>query len=218
MRRYALLSTAPWAAPRDGSLVPVWLGLAGVPRPRVCLVPTATGDNPDRIATAVEVLGAHDVDTRVLSVFRRRPGARFGAELDGADMVYVLGGNTTSMLALWRLHGVDELLADASDAGVLLSGASAGAICWFDTYVTDSFGDLVVRDDGLGWLPGGACTHMDSEPARWPTVHAALADGRLPDTLCLDDGSLVTAGTDQHRNLGTAPAVIAHPDGRTTTL
>jgi peptidase E len=93
------------------------------------------------------------------------------------DVIYVGGGNTANMLALWRTHGVDRLLQDAWNAGTILCGVSAGMICWFRESITDSFGAFAPLHDGLGLLPFSACPHYDGDAQRRPTYHASVANG-----------------------------------------
>jgi dipeptidase E len=104
------------------------------------------------------------------------------------DVILVCGGNTANMLAVWRVHGFDAILREAWEAGVLLSGWSAGMICWFEAGVTDSFGpQLAGMRDGLGFLPGSACPHYDGEERRRPVYTSLTRDG-FPAGIALDDG------------------------------
>jgi dipeptidase E len=104
------------------------------------------------------------------------------------DVILVCGGNTANMLAVWRVHGFDAVLREAWEAGVVLTGWSAGMICWFEAGVTDSFGpQLEGMPDGLGFLPGSACPHYDGEERRRP-VYTSLVRGSFPPGLALDDG------------------------------
>jgi dipeptidase E len=103
------------------------------------------------------------------------------------DVVLVSGGNTANMLAVWRVHGFDAILREAWERGVLLTGWSAGAICWFEAGVTDSFGpQLEGMRDGLGLLPGSACPHYDGEPLRRPRYAELVGEG-FPAGIALDD-------------------------------
>lgn len=113
------------------------------------------------------------------------------------DLIYVGGGNTANMLAVWRVHGFDELLREAWESGIVLSGSSAGMICWFEAGVTDSFGlQLEGMRDGLGFLPGSACPHYDGEERRRPR-YRELVDGGFPWGHAADDGvGLHFAGTE----------------------
>jgi dipeptidase E len=105
-----------------------------------------------------------------------------------SDAILVCGGNTANMLAVWRLHGFDAILREAWESGVLLTGWSAGMICWYEAGVTDSFGPhLEGMRDGLGFLPGSACPHYDGEERRRP-VYTQLVRGGFPAGIALDDG------------------------------
>jgi peptidase E len=105
------------------------------------------------------------------------------------DVVLVPGGNTANMLAVWRVHGFDEILREAWRAGILLMGWSAGMICWFEAAVTDSFGpQLAGMLDGLGFLPGSACPHYDGEERRRPVYHGLVREGFAPG-IALDDAA-----------------------------
>jgi peptidase E len=102
-------------------------------------------------------------------------------------VIWVGGGNTANLLAIWRLHGVDTAMREAWEAGVVLAGSSAGMICWFEASITDSFGpQLAPLDDGLGFLPGSACPHYDGEERRRPVYRAAVAGG-FPGGYAADD-------------------------------
>jgi peptidase E len=105
------------------------------------------------------------------------------------DVILVAGGNTANLLAVWRVHGFDRVLREAWEAGVVLSGWSAGMICWFEAGVTDSFGpQLEGLRDGLGFLPGSACPHYDGEELRRPVYRELVHDG-FPPGIALDDGA-----------------------------
>jgi len=105
------------------------------------------------------------------------------------DAILVCGGNTANMLAVWRTHGFDAILREAWDAGILLTGWSAGMICWFEAGITDSFGpQLEGMRDGLGFLPGSACPHYDGEELRRPVYTRLVRDEGFPAGIALDDG------------------------------
>jgi peptidase E len=163
------------------------LGLTGAARPRVCFVPTASGDAQsyvDRFHAALD----DRCETSVLRLFQR-DDTDPAATLAEQDVIYVGGGNTANLLAVWRLHGVDRALVRAYHSGVLLCGISAGMICWFSSSLTDSFGPVSVLDDGLGLLPGSACPHYNTEPVRRPAYRRAVGMGQLPTGWALDDGA-----------------------------
>lgn len=163
------------------------LSLTGKERPSVCFVPTASGDAEGYIE---RFLAAFDdrADTAVLRLFRRTE-ADLAAFVARQDVVYVGGGNTANMLAVWRLHGLDAVLRDAWRRGTILCGLSAGALCWFEGGVTDSFGvELAPLRDGLGLLPGSFCPHYDGEPLRRPTYERLVQGGDLAGGWAADDG------------------------------
>ncbi len=171
----------------DGLLDDYLLSLAGGRRARVCFLPTASGDSTEYVERFHDALDGR-CRTSVLRLFQRDREDVRAAVLD-QDVIYVGGGNTANMLAVWRVHGVDRLLVEAYRAGVLLCGISAGMLCWFGAGVTDSFGPLRVLHDGLGLLTGSACPHYDSEPGRRPEYRRAVASGALPAGWALDDGA-----------------------------
>jgi peptidase E len=163
------------------------LGLAAKERPRVCCVPTATGDAAERIVAFYESFPAADCEPSHLELFGV-PRGDVREHLLSQDVIYVLGGNAANMLAIWRAHGVDQVLREAWQAGIVLCGPSAGGICWFEGAVTDSFGpELAPLRDGLGFLAGTFCPHYDSEPERRPAYERLVADG-FPPGIAADDG------------------------------
>jgi peptidase E len=159
----------------------------GRERPRVCFVPTASGDSESYVA-AFYAAFARRSEASHLALFARTVDALDGFLLD-QDVIYVGGGNTANMLAVWRLHGVDRILARAWDAGIVLAGTSAGANCWFESSTTDSFGPLAALNDGLGFLPGSHSPHYDGEPGRRPLFWRLIAQGTLGDGYASDDAA-----------------------------
>ncbi|MGH7303997.1 MAG: Type 1 glutamine amidotransferase-like domain-containing protein, partial [Candidatus Rokuibacteriota bacterium] len=163
-------------------------------RPKICFVPTASGDSAVYITKFYEAFGERAEATH-LGLFGR-PRTDMAQVLTSQDIVYVGGGNTANMLAVWRVHGVDRMMRDAWERGVILTGVSAGMICWFECGVTDSFGPLAALRDGMGFLPGSACPHYDGEKDRRPT-YQRLVRGGLPAGYAADDGAaLHFVGTD----------------------
>ncbi|MBX9392142.1 peptidase E [Streptomyces sp. TRM72054] len=188
-RRLALLGGG-FSTDEDGLLDDWLLGQARASRPKVCFVPTASGDAPGYIERFLDAFGSRRCEPSVLPLFRREvDDATLRSFLLAQDVVYVGGGNTANLLAVWRTHGVDRLLAEAHDRRALLCGISAGANCWAEGSHTDSFGPLTFLPDGLGLLPGSVCPHYDSEPGRRPSYREAVATGRLPAGWALDDGA-----------------------------
>ena len=174
-------------ADRKSPLDDFLLSLADVERPRVCFVPTPAGDSDRGIAAFFEAFAARDCEPSCLRLFGmpERPADHLASQ----DVVYVSGGNTANALAIWRLHGIDVALRDAWERGAVLGGVSAGANCWFECCVTDSFGPaLDPLRDGLALLPGSFCPHYDGEERRRP-VYRALVDDGFPAGYAADDGA-----------------------------
>ncbi len=162
-----------------------FLALAPRKPPRVCFVPTAFADDADGILLAYGQLRDR-AEVAHLSFFPWPPQDLRGFVLDH-DVIYVGGGNTANMLAIWRVHGFDRVLREAWEQGLVLCGWSAGMICWFEAGVTDSFGpQLEGMRDGLGFLPGSACPHYDGEELRRPRYQELVAGG-FPAGIAADD-------------------------------
>jgi dipeptidase E len=176
---------------KDGSLLDDYvLALADAARPRVCFLPTASGDADHYVVRFYRRFSA-DCEASHVSLFRRDQGTG-GVEDDLAthllsqDLIYVGGGNVVSMLGAWRAHGLDTILRDAWRRGIVLCGPSAGSLCWFDEALSAFHGEpRSVR--GLGMLPYSNCVHYDAEPARRAEYHRFVADGMLPG-FAVDDG------------------------------
>lgn len=167
------------------------LDLTGKDRPRVCFVPTASGD-ADEYCRRFESAFAGRAETSVLSLFGHQPGGYVEPKvLLEQDAVYVGGGSTANLLAVWRLHGLPEILDEAAANGVVLAGVSAGMNCWFDGSTTDSFGPLAPLADGLGFVGASACPHYLGEPGRRERYLDWVADGTLSAGYAVDDHAAV---------------------------
>jgi dipeptidase E len=166
---------------------------------RVLYVPTAGMENTDFTVGWYGVLGEQGASMSHLH-FNPWPPADLRERVLGHDVVLVGGGNTANMLAVWRVHGFGEILREAWASGVVLAGWSAGAICWFEAGVTDSFGPQLAGLDCLGFLPGSACPHYDGEERRRPRYTELVRDG-FPPGIGIDDDVAV-------RFDGTEPAEI----------
>jgi dipeptidase E len=151
------------------------LDCAGVRRPRICLLPTASGDAFGLVAAFYRAFSDR-ADASHVPLFQR-DGTDLRRHLLDVDIIYVAAGNTASMLAVWRAHGVDELLRAAYDAGVVLAGPSAGAMCWFEYGVTASFGPVPGPLAGLGFLSGSVCPHYDGGRSRRGAYLDLIASG-----------------------------------------
>lgn len=157
------------------------LELTGKSNPAVLFLGTATGDDPGYIVSFYETFNSARCRPRHLSLFNREHDD-ITELMVGADVVHVGGGNTANMLDVWKRQGVDLLLHQALARGAVLTGGSAGGICWFEGGTTDSYGPtLQALSEGLGMVKGSFCPHYDSGQQRRPLFHAALLDGALPD-------------------------------------
>jgi dipeptidase E len=162
------------------------LAQARTRNPRICFIPTASGDPATYIAKFYAAFAKYRCRPAHLPLFERTPGLR--DLLLAQDVIYVGGGNTKSMLAVWREWQLPKFLREAWSSGTVLAGISAGAICWFDAGVTDSWAGRLAPLRCLGLLPGACCPHYDGEKDRRPSTHNFLAKGPLPQTLALEDG------------------------------
>lgn len=173
---------------------------------RICLVPTASADDPAYVVDFYERFQGRARRSHLL--FHPWPPDRLRDFVLSQDVIYVAGGNTANMLAIWRVHGLDEILREAWESGIVLAGSSAGMICWFEDGVTDSFGpELRALGTGLGFLPGSACPHYDGEVERRPRYHELIRAG-MPGGYAADDRvGLLFRGTEL------AEVVAARPDG-----
>ncbi len=163
--------------------------------PKVCFVPTASADSAAYLVRFYRAFSKGPAIPTDLTIFD--PGSlprnpSLSSELAGfvadQDIIYVSGGNTVNLLAMWRAHGLDKIFKEAWLNGKILCGLSAGMICWFRASVTDSFGAMDRLDDGLGFINASACPHYDGEVGRRPAYHRFIKDG-MPNGYAADDGA-----------------------------
>ncbi len=173
------------------------LRLTGKEKPRICFVPTASGDAQGYIDKFTGAFPPERAEASAFVLFRRWPPYDHREYLLGQDVIYVGGGSTANLLAVWRLHGIDRILREAWQSGVILAGLSAGMICWFEGSITDSFGlQMAPLRDGLGFLAGSACPHYDVEFDRRPVYHRSILSGQLDGGYAADNcAGLVFRGT-----------------------
>jgi dipeptidase E len=164
------------------------LQLSAKSRPKICFIPTASGDSDNYVANFYRAFHFSRCVPSDLPLFNSRRTDLMKFICD-QDVIYVGGGNTANLLAIWRVHALDKALAAAWRKGVVLSGVSAGGMCWFEGGITDSFGGRPSPlRDGLGFLKGAFCPHYDAEQDRRPALHRELTRG-FPSTLAADDGA-----------------------------
>ena len=187
----------------NADLVDHALGLTGADRPKVCYLPTAVGDRPEAVQHQRADFAERrpHVDLSVLTLFDRPSVADVRSHLLDQDLVLVEGGSVVNLMALWRAHGLDEVMRECWQAGVVLAGPSAGSLCWHTGGPTDSFGDdLAAFTDGLALLPWSNGVHDDfgGQPRR-TAYRSMVADGTLPGGYATEDGvGLHYVGTDLH--------------------
>jgi len=172
-----------------GPLVRHALHLSGAERPSLCYVGTAIGDDLHHEAEVLEAARLLGVSCHPLRLFPMPNVADITAFLEEHSAVWVGGGSVANLLAIWRLHGVDQAMREAWGAGVVLAGVSAGSICWHSGGTTDSFGpSLRAVTDGLALVPYANGVHYDSEPGRRPLLQRLVGDGTLQEAYATEDG------------------------------
>jgi dipeptidase E len=181
---------------------------------RILYVPTASAENASGIVGWYERLRGRAELAHVS--FFPWPPADLRALTLAHDVVLVSGGNTANALAVWRVHGFDAILREAWQEGILLTGWSAGMICWFAQGVTDSFGPQLAAMECLGFLPGSACPHYDGEERRRPVYTQLVAGGLEPGIAADDDVGVHFAGTELREVVSSREGATAYrvtPDG-----
>ena len=194
------------------------LALTGKPVPKVCFLPTASGDPRDQVTRFHERFGGWPCEPSIVSLFHlARDRVDPVAHLLAQDAIYVGGGSMRNLLAVWREHGIDRALRQAWESGVVLAGLSAGAMCWFGGGISMSAGaPAPVR--GLGLLDGSLSVHLDGEVQRLPVYRAAVAAGELAPGYAADDGAaLLFEGLELAECVSSragARVLRVQPDGR----
>jgi len=181
------------------------LGLTGASRPRVCFLPSASGDADHYIVRFYRAFPAGRCEASHISLFRREQGpADLRAHLLSQDLIYVGGGSVLSLLGVWGAHGIDEILREAWEAGVILCGLSAGSLCWFAEAVT-GFHGAPRRVEGLGLLPFSNCVHYEAGSSRRRAYADFLRDGMRPGYAAEDGAALHFVGEELSRIVASRP-------------
>lgn len=196
--------------PGNGRLDSYVLGLVDRPRPRICFLPTASGDADHYVVRFYRAFCRADCEASHISLFRRDDGAADVHEhLLTRDVIYVGGGSVVSLLGTWHAHGLDATLRRAWSAGVILCGHSAGSLCWFEAGVSAFHGPpRPVR--GLGLLPWSNCVHFDNEPSREREYRRQLRAGMCPGFAAEDGIGLHFVGERLARVVSSRPAALAY--------
>jgi peptidase E len=175
-------------------------------RPRVCFMPTASGDADHYVVRFYRAFPADLCEASHISLFRREQGpVDLRTHLLSQDVIYVGGGSVVSLLGVWRAHGIDEVLREAWQAGVVLCGLSAGSLCWFSEAVT-GFHGAPRKVEGLGLLPFSNCVHYEpGDSGRRLAYHSFLRGGMRPGYAAEDGAALHFVGADLHRVVASRP-------------
>ncbi len=193
------------------------LALTGVERPRVCFLPTASGDADHYVVRFYRAFAASRCEPSHISLFRRETGVGDPLEhLMAQDLVYVGGGSLVSLLGTWRAHGIDEALREAWQAGVVMCGGSAGALCWFQHAVSGFHEGPARQVEALGFLPWSQAVHYHEEQGRRGAFTAAVAGGLPPGYGAGDSAALHFVGTELHEVVSSRPearAMYVYADG-----
>ena len=186
------------------------LELTGKVRPRVCFLPSASGDADHYIVRFYRHFGADRCDPSHLSLFRReRAPAEPREHLLSQDLIYVGGGSVTSLIGVWRAHGIDEILRECWENGIVLCGLSAGSLCWFEEGVS-TFHGPPQRTEGLGFLPWSNTVHYSSEPRRREVLFDWLREGMAPAYAADDGAALHFVGDDVAQVVASRPGARAY--------
>ena len=169
-------------------LIKYFLSLTKKKKPRVCFIGAAHGDADAGRLRFYAGFSQFTCTPTHLPLFARTPRDLESFVLEH-DAIFVGGGNTRSLLAVWREWALDIYLRKAWERGIVLGGASAGSICWFEQGVTDSIAGPLIALNCLGFLPGSNCPHYDSEPLRRPTYRKLIASGKILEGVAADDGA-----------------------------
>ena len=171
----------------NGAICDLIVELAESPRPKICLLPTASGDPHEQIARFRRSFAERDCVPQVISLFRLgEDPVDLREELLSQDVIYAGGGSMLNLIAVWRAHGLDEIMRECWHEGILIAGQSAGAMCWFQGGITSSSGEPTIAS-GFGLLPGSICVHYLTEPVRRRSFLRAIAAGDLEPGLGLED-------------------------------
>lgn len=175
--------------PKLGSVLKYGLSLTGKKTPKVCYLGTASGDAAEWVKAFYDACLNEAVTPSHIELFPMPNVDNIRDHILDQDMIWVGGGSLANLLALWRLHGLDEILREAWENGVVLTGVSAGSICWFNGGPSDSFGHkLQPITDGLGMLPYGNGVHFDQDPQRRSLLHKLVKEGVYVDAYATDEG------------------------------
>ena len=159
------------------------ISLINKKRPKICFIPTASGDSSSYKLNFYRAFSKLDCITSHIDFFSRTENLE--DKVLTQDIIYVGGGNTKSMLAVWKEWNLHEILLNAYEKGIVMSGVSAGAICWFEKGITDSYAEKLAIIDCLGIVDGTACPHFDEEKEREPYVNNVIKKDIINSCICI---------------------------------
>ena len=209
MRQIIALGGGGFSMEPDNPMLDLYiLAQAKKLKPRICFIPTASGDSDNYISRYYNFFNQQHCEPSHLSLFNppTRDLERFILE---KDIIYVGGGNTKNLLALWKEWGLDDILRKAWNQGIILAGLSAGSICWFEEGVTDSYGDGLEPIKCLGFLQGSNCPHYDGEEARRPVYHKLIESKKIHSGIATDDGVAI-----HYKNQEISKIVSSRPNAK----
>lgn len=209
MKQIIALGGGGFSMEPDNPLLDLYiLQQAGKAKPKICFIPTASGDADNYIARFYDFFNQQNCQPSHLSLFEP-PTRNLENFILEKDIIYVGGGNTRNLLALWREWGLDHILRKAWHQGVILAGVSAGSICWFEDGVTDSFGDGLEPIKCLGFLRGSNCPHYDGEVDRKPAYYQLVKSDKIHAGIATDDGVAV-----HYKDLEISKVVSSRPNAK----
>jgi dipeptidase E len=185
---------------------------SGKKNPKVCFIGTAGGDSQNQIDRFYANLGKQNCTLTHLSLFRGET-PEIEKFILAQDVLYVGGGNTRNLLTLWKDWGLDQAIRKAYENGIILSGVSAGSICWFEQGVTDSIPGKLSSLNCLGWLKDSNCPHYDGEVERRPSYHRLLKANEIRPGIATDDGCAIHYINEERRHV-----ISSHPEKNAYSL
>lgn len=211
MRQIIAMGGGGFSMEPDNSLLDEYLlKQAKIANPKICFLPTASGDSEQYIARFHAFFNAQSCRPSHLSLFKP-PTRDLESFILEKDILYVGGGNTKNLLAVWKEWGIDSILKKAWNEGVILAGLSAGAICWFEQGVTDSYGEGFEPINCLGLLTGSHCPHYDGEIERRPAYHKLIESKKIQSGIAADDGLAIHyIGHEIHKIVSSRPNAKAY--------
>lgn len=209
MRQIIALGGGGFSMEPDNPLLDLYiLEQAKKVNPQICFIPTASGDSESYISRYYNFFNQQDCKPSHLSLFAP-PTRDLESFILEKDILYVGGGNTKNLLALWKEWSLDDILRKAWNQGVILAGLSAGSICWFEEGITDSYGDGLEPIKCLGFLKGSNCPHYDGEIERRPAYHELMESQKIQSGVATDDGVAI-----HYKEQGISKIVSSRPNAK----